>query len=672
MDESGMTTRGAMEREPALERLSTGALVMVGALLLGYMFLGRGFAHLGLGPLYVGDWVLLVTLVMASLVAIRQRGVGVSASPIVLLLLIFGAWGAVRTIPYLERYGLDALRDGTLWGYAAFAIITYVLVDDRLGRSALRAYGYVVPIFALWLPISWNLAARLATDIDPNRPGDTIPLVFFKSGDMAVHIIGSIAFLVLAAPPARSLRSLLWMGAIAVPLWWTAFVAGTSNRGALLTIVAGVVAIAIAGIVIHRSRNWRPVAAAGGILAVVLGIQSVALSSASPRSEPASSATQAASLIASPSARASSPAPSRHGAQTSQPAASPEVSAGGTTGTTLIQNPDFEVGPANNGTVSGWSGGQGIEDTVAADAHRGRKSASLVNEVGPYRATLTSTRFSVDPGGDLEVSAWAKAIRGRPTLEVHVTWYDASGSQLGRSFVTLLRTNGSTEWQRCLGYATAPPKSSEAEITLFEATGGATIGIDDVRVRIGDFVAEPPAPSVPQGRPATLEQMLENVLSLFGSSSDGGLEGTKQFRLAWWGPIVDYTIFGDYFWTGKGFGVNLADADGFQSTADGSLRAPHNSHMTVLARMGVPGFVMWLLLQGAWIIGVVRASNSLRRNGEVALALLAACVAVYWMAMMINTSFDPYLEGPQGGIWFWTIFGLGMGMMKFARGTPPA
>jgi O-antigen ligase len=94
--------------------------------------------------------------------------------------------------------------------------------------------------------------------------------------------------------------------------------------------------------------------------------------------------------------------------------------------------------------------------------------------------------------------------------------------------------------------------------------------------------------------------------------------------------------------------------------------------MTVLARMGVPGFVMWLLLQGAWIIGVVRASNSLRRNGEVALALLAACVAVYWMAMMINTSFDPYLEGPQGGIWFWTIFGLGMGMMKFARGTPPA
>ena len=35
-------------------------------------------------------------------------------------------------------------------------------------------------------------------------------------------------------------------------------------------------------------------------------------------------------------------------------------------------------------------------------------------------------------------------------------------------------------------------------------------------------------------------------------------------------PLVaqhfDYTVFGDYFWTGKGFGINLADDDGFQTT----------------------------------------------------------------------------------------------------------
>ena len=31
--------------------------------------------------------------------------------------------------------------------------------------------------------------------------------------------------------------------------------------------------------------------------------------------------------------------------------------------------------------------------------------------------------------------------------------------------------------------------------------------------------------------------------------------------------IIDYTVFGDYFWTGKGFGISLADDDGFQGTA---------------------------------------------------------------------------------------------------------
>lgn len=24
----------------------------------------------------------------------------------------------------------------------------------------------------------------------------------------------------------------------------------------------------------------------------------------------------------------------------------------------------------------------------------------------------------------------------------------------------------------------------------------------------------------------------------------------------------------------------------------------------------------------------------------------------------VDTSFDPYLEGPQGGIWFWSVFGV--------------
>lgn len=32
--------------------------------------------------------------------------------------------------------------------------------------------------------------------------------------------------------------------------------------------------------------------------------------------------------------------------------------------------------------------------------------------------------------------------------------------------------------------------------------------------------------------------------------------------------------------------------------------------------------------------------------------------------MLINLSFDVYLEGPVGGMWFWTVIGLGVAAMR--------
>ena len=91
-----------------------------------------------------------------------------------------------------------------------------------------------------------------------------------------------------------------------------------------------------------------------------------------------------------------------------------------------------------------------------------------------------------------------------------------------------------------------------------------------------------------QGRTLSFNQLFENVTSVLSSSDAGNLEGTKEWRLAWWDKIIDYTVDGPYFWTGKGFGINLADADGFQVLSDHSLRAPHNGHIALLARVACP------------------------------------------------------------------------------------
>jgi hypothetical protein len=44
----------------------------------------------------------------------------------------------------------------------------------------------------------------------------------------------------------------------------------------------------------------------------------------------------------------------------------------------------------------------------------------------------------------------------------------------------------------------------------------------------------------------------------------------------------------------------------------------------------------------------------------------------YWLALMSNTAFDVYLEGPMGGVWFWTVFGTGLAAVWIYRHRPDA
>jgi hypothetical protein len=170
-----------------------------------------------------------------------------------------------------------------------------------------------------------------------------------------------------------------------------------------------------------------------------------------------------------------------------------------------------------------------------------------------------------------------------------------------------------------------------------------------------------------QGRTLSFSQLVDNVASVILETDRGNLQGTKEWRLAWWEKIVEYTIDGPYFWTGKGFGINLADDDGFQVLADRSLRAPHNGHMAILARGGVPLLALWVAIQAAFAIGLFRAARRARAVGNQQLVMLAAWIFAVWAAALVNMTFDVYLEGPQGGIWFWSVIGLGLVVMEAAR-----
>jgi len=152
-----------------------------------------------------------------------------------------------------------------------------------------------------------------------------------------------------------------------------------------------------------------------------------------------------------------------------------------------------------------------------------------------------------------------------------------------------------------------------------------------------------------QGRKAGLDQISTNVTSIVSDDDQGSLSDNKIWRLLWWAKIIDYTFGGEYFLTGKGLGLSLAQDDDidFESN-DSDLRSPHNYHLSILARYGVPIFFIWL----TWII------LTFKRLKSKTLTPLALILITIQIAFIFNATFDVFLEGPMGAFPFWIFVGI--------------
>ena len=178
--------------------------------------------------------------------------------------------------------------------------------------------------------------------------------------------------------------------------------------------------------------------------------------------------------------------------------------------------------------------------------------------------------------------------------------------------------------------------------------------------------------SLPGGRSIGPEQMVNGVESIFGTNHEANLNGTKMWRLRWWDAVMDYTFHGPYFWTGKGFGMSLAVADGFmvgEEQGGPPLRSPHSVHMTILARTGVPGLALWGAMLVTWYVRVFGSMIVARRRGDTRWADVFLWIGCYLTAMLVNSSFDVAMEGPMIGIWFWCLFGFGIAATMIYRAS---
>ncbi len=171
----------------------------------------------------------------------------------------------------------------------------------------------------------------------------------------------------------------------------------------------------------------------------------------------------------------------------------------------------------------------------------------------------------------------------------------------------------------------------------------------DLRVDLGD-------------RELSAQQIFANAQSVLGGSPEqSDLTGTVAWRLELWDAVVDDVVSGDesLFVAGWGFGPNLGEQYGVETNLEQPLRNPHNSHLTVLARMGVAGAMLWLLLWIVWFGSV--ASRVTPRHDVLpgSPAAQGAWVLAGVAGMLVNAVFDPTLEGPQVAVWFWVLMGFG-------------
>ncbi len=225
-------------------------------LITGYAFLGRGLAHVGVGPVYIGEVVLFLA-VPATLVSLRRA----RFEWVHVFLLLFMAWGAARTIPYIGQYNISALRDSVTWSYGFFAIaVSFTLTADRIPRLVAGFRRLVVP-FVVWVPIGTVIWLAFGGRV-PTAPGSDVPIVYFKAGDAGCLLAAAAAFVLTGLWNwGRTRQALtdvfLWV------CWLVGFVlaAAISRGGMLAAMMAG-----FSGLTIRRFGRWLMPATIGLVL----------------------------------------------------------------------------------------------------------------------------------------------------------------------------------------------------------------------------------------------------------------------------------------------------------------------------------------------------------------------------------------------------------------------
>jgi O-antigen ligase len=167
------------------------------------------------------------------------------------------------------------------------------------------------------------------------------------------------------------------------------------------------------------------------------------------------------------------------------------------------------------------------------------------------------------------------------------------------------------------------------------------------------------------GKKISLDFIVSHFEAISGKSSseatEGAAEGVPQ-RIGWWTDIYKKMIQSpENVLFGLGYGIPLTD---FHYNTGALVREPHNSYVSVTARLGVTGILIWLLMQGALYSSWRKAYRLAGRMGwdEDRRNLLLLLI---FNILVLNTAIgEDGLEKPFYAIPYYLFFGV---ILRYGR-----
>jgi hypothetical protein len=141
----------------------------------------------------------------------------------------------------------------------------------------------------------------------------------------------------------------------------------------------------------------------------------------------------------------------------------------------------------------------------------------------------------------------------------------------------------------------------------------------------------------------------------------------NEFRIVWWKTVFNDTMQKNP-WFGLGFGYDLAESFVRLYYANQlptwDTRSPHCMWITILGRMGIVGAISFSIIMYLIVRMALSTARAVSKGNQPEKNLAAWCASIN---LLIAAMFGVVLEGPMGGILFWSILGLAVSQSVEAK-----